>query len=134
MSNYKAEILGELLIVQFKGRPTRYEVILSTQEALVTLSQHRFSRAIVDTRELEILFPMSMNWFRNTWYPKAVESGLKTLAIVVPREFLGDIKVAPKELGQYQPGKEIDMKFFVDMNKARDWVYDNGCHTLSASA
>lgn len=111
----------QYLLVEFKGKPSQFDVIDITEKALKELSENKLSKTIVDTRELGVIFPLSLNWYRNVWYPNAMKSGLKVMAIVVPAAFLGDMKdtclynVHFRRVG-------IKIRFFVNFSQASLWL------------
>lgn len=111
----------QLAIVEIKGRPNIIEIQQELIDAVEFIKDQELELALLDTRKMEVMFTLSLYWYRMRWFPLARESGLKYLAVVLPEIFAekSNLRKLNETGGKLQ---EIRFRFFLDIDQARNWL------------
>jgi hypothetical protein len=91
------------------------------EQSLQLLQEHNCSRLLVDTSSLGVMGFEKKSYIERTWFPKALEIGLKTAAFLVPKDNFGKygMEQANKKAAEEMP---INMRYFHQFEEARLWL------------
>jgi hypothetical protein len=82
---------------------------------------------LVDARKQSVIDQLDQKWSMADWGPRAVASGLKKVAILIPEkvfvlEAINHIRSKGSLLLQEISPVEIETKYFREANEAKDWL------------
>lgn len=89
-------------------------------QGLELLKEKKASRWLADMREQKVLVQADQDWTVQDWTPRAVSTGLKKSAFVIPESALGQLtlKKITSRVGEY----ELKMAYFSSLEEARKWL------------
>jgi hypothetical protein len=108
-------------LLTFKGFLTTKEFIAIADQAHDLRIKHRSNRQLNNIEDMAVLTQEIQTWLGNVWFPKAVETGLKYFAFVIPKNALGmmSMKNANKD-ADHKTG--IEIKYFDNEPEAKQWL------------
>ncbi|MEO0330474.1 MAG: STAS/SEC14 domain-containing protein [Bacteroidota bacterium] len=109
-----------IVINTFPNKISTSDFIAKCNSALEKLAANQCDKLIADTTDLGVMGNEKQEFIQQEWFPKALGSGLKRLAFVVPKDTFGrfGIEKANKEA----EGLPIDMKYFGSRKEAIAWI------------
>ena len=95
----------QAVVVRFEGKPNNDYIQRKVMQLIYYLENQHLHRIIVDTRGLEVMFTLSLQWFRKICYPRAMKAHVQYVALVIPKSFLSIKKlekITAKNIGPVQ--------------------------------
>jgi hypothetical protein len=112
---------SDTAVIRFTGVPGILEIQRIMMDAIELVVRTKINKVLIDTSELEVMFTLSLYWYRKEWYPLANRSGLKYIAVVLPgdfahRQYLEKLNEKESETGS------IQFQFYTDKTEALNWI------------
>jgi hypothetical protein len=100
-------------------------------ECLVRLiKKHRVSKILGDDSDLVSIASIDQHWIAREWMPRAIATGLRTVASIKPRAYFGQTSI--KNILSFVPAG-LAIRSFEGLREARDWlqsVYQPGTYRI----
>jgi hypothetical protein len=87
---------------------------------LALLVKNRSSKWLADLRSLGPVSLEDQKWSNEDWFPRALASGLRTMAVVVPRKVVA--KMSVHTIMSKVDDKNLTTAHFGDLGLARSWL------------
>jgi hypothetical protein len=84
------------------------------------LKEHNTDKKLIDNRQLGMLTPRNREWIQKTWFPLAVEAGLKRMAFIMPNNIFG--KVSTEDANRYAHHTPVEINYFYTPEEAINWL------------
>ncbi len=104
----------------FPNKISTSDFITLCSSALEKLVEHQCDKLIADTTDLGVMGKEKQEFIQQEWFPKAIESGLKKVAFVVPKDAFG--KFGMEKANKEAEGSPINMKYFGSLEEAKEWI------------
>jgi len=79
------------------------------------------SRWLGDTRESPVITPETQRWTNAVWWPRALDSGFRWLALIVPRSTLAQMAIEQSTRWSQQDGRS-ELRYFETREAAKEWL------------
>jgi SpoIIAA-like len=99
------------------ANPTEFKAVL--EAGLAAMKEHGGSRGLSDTRLHKAIQQSDQEWIDRDWFPRAMDAGLKRVAIVVAQSALVQMNI---ERVLKTPGAKLDVEHFATVDAARTWL------------
>lgn len=105
----------------FRGQPTSEQFRESLNAGVDALEKYGGSKWLSDDLENAAVFsPEDQDWADNDWYPRMVNAGWKTWAMVVPREIKARINLI--DIIDKNLDRGIRIEVFSQTDEALQWL------------
>jgi len=105
----------------FRGRPTGKLFREALDAGVETMKKYGSTKWLSDDRENEAVFsPEDNEWADKDWFPRMVEVGWKTWAMVVPKQVEARMNV--KEIIDKIFAEGVRIMVFSDLDDALEWL------------
>lgn len=86
-----------------------------------TIENHSLTNCIINLSDLELYSPDFQELVGNEWFPTVKQKGVRNIAIVIPRDFFGQLAM---ELihNEIDTAKKFQRKYFLTHNEAITWI------------
>lgn len=81
-------------------------------------------KLLYDTRGLKVMAQEVQDWINEVWFPKANALGVSHMAFIMPESLFGKISMEQTNSQKEKIGN-INIKYFGDMNTAKNWLMKN---------
>ena len=115
---YDAEV--PCVIMTWKGYATSREFREANERILGVLAERSVSKLLGDIKEFVLIGADDQHWLSSNWIPRAVEAGLRTVAMVTPVFYFN--RVAVESVGQTLDPDALILQHFDDRDAARQWL------------
>lgn len=115
---YDAEV--PCVIMTWKGYATSREFREANERILGVLSERSASKLLGNIKEFVLIGADDQHWLSSNWIPRAVEAGLRTVAMVTPVFYFN--RVAVESVGQTLDPEALILQHFDDRDAARQWL------------
>ncbi|HET6311945.1 MAG TPA: STAS/SEC14 domain-containing protein [Candidatus Nitrosotalea sp.] len=111
---------AKLVLVEWEGwaDSTEFKELLDAE--IRALQQHRGSRVLADCRQQKVINPADQERANREWLPRALMTGLKRFAVVLPKSGLAEMNIRDA-LGKV-PDIELQVAYFATVEEARAWL------------
>jgi len=113
---YDAEV--PCVIMTWKGYATSREFREANERILGVLSERHATKLLGDIKEFVLIGAEDQRWLSTDWIPRAVEAGLRTVAMITPVFYFN--RVAVESVGQKLD--PVILQYFDTREAARDWL------------
>lgn len=123
MNNTEAYYDSELhaVIWKIKGFVTLNDFIKVSDETHSLRKDNKSNKQLNNISDMKVLSADVQSYIENTYFVKAIESGLKYFAFVVPDNTFGKISMEKVNMGAKEK-YGIDIKYFNSEDKAKEWL------------
>ena len=105
----------------FRGQPTGEHFREALNAGVEVMKKYGGSKWLSDDRENQVIFsPEDQEWADNDWFPRMVQIGWKTWAMVVPQEVKAQINLIDIVDKIYERG--IRVRVFSKLDEALQWL------------
>jgi hypothetical protein len=105
----------------FRGQPTGKQFREALDAGVEMLKKYGGSKWLSDDRENKVVFSAEdQAWADNDWFPRMVEAGWKTWAMIVPHEVKARFNL--KEIVERIFARGIKIMVFTDLDEALEWL------------
>ena len=87
---------------------------------LKLLAEKKAEKWLADTEKLGVFGKADEEWINTDWYPRILNSGLKHMAIIIPKNALA--RIAVNSQMSKVPGTMLEMAYFDNQETARAWL------------
>lgn len=115
---YDNEIKAVVCI--WKGYSNSREFREGTEEYLSFLVQMQASKMLVDLKEMILIGKEDQDWMDNSYLPKAIDEGLKAVAVVQPNYYFN--KVAVESILFKLNMRPVQVNYFKAFDEAKEWL------------
>lgn len=98
--------------------PDEFKAVL--EAGLRALEEHPRSLGLVDCRKQKVVQQADQDWVNRNWFPRALATGLRRLAVIVPTSGLALMNVT--DVLKRAEGAELDVAYFAAADEARAWL------------
>ena len=115
---YDAEV--PCVIMTWRGYATSREFREANERILGVLSERGASKLLGDIKEFVLIGADDQHWLSSNWIPRAVEAGLRTVAMITPVFYFN--RVAVESVGQKLDPEALILQHFDTRDSARGWL------------
>ncbi len=115
---YDAEV--PCVIMTWKGYATSREFREANERILGVLSERAASKLLGDIKEFVLIGADDQHWLTTNWIPRAMEAGLRTVAMITPVFYFN--RVAVESVGQKLDPEALILQHFDNREAARQWL------------
>jgi hypothetical protein len=115
---YDAEV--PCVIMTWKGYATSREFREANERILGVLTERGASKLLGDIKEFVLIGADDQQWLSSNWIPRAVEAGLRTVAMVTPVFYFN--RVAVESVGRTLDPDALILEHFDNRDAARQWL------------
>lgn len=108
------------VVCVWKGYSNSREFREVTEEYLSLLIQNQVSKMLVDLKEMTLIGKEDQDWMDRSYLPKAIEHGLKAVAVVQPDYYFN--KVAVDSILFKLNMRPVQVNYFKTFEEAKDWL------------
>ena len=73
-----------------------------------------------DLRGVKPITPEDQDWYDKTWLPKAINSGIKRAAVILPESVISTM--SSKRFLSKMEDKEFELSYFQSVEEAKEWM------------
>jgi hypothetical protein len=110
----------QILYAEWKGYATSEEFRAALMTGVRAIREHHVVGYVSDARRAKVIAPDDTKWVMTVWLPKAVEAGLKRMAMVTASAGLG--KVIIEEVVRDVDAHGLSMRKFESVATATTWA------------
>lgn len=107
-------------LLSFKGFLTTQQFIDIAEQGHTLRLQYKSNKQLNDIEDMAVLTQDIQKYLKDTWFPKAVQTGLKFFAFVVPKNVLG--KMSMKGANAEADKTGIEIQYFDNLPEAKKWL------------
>lgn len=108
------------VVMVWKGYSTTKEFREGAETMLDMLSHNYAAKVLGDIKDMILISSDDQNWLNNDFLPRAVNKGLRTMALVQPDHYFNRIAV---ETVSFKVDKQkLTIQFFKDIESADSWL------------
>jgi SpoIIAA-like len=116
--DYDAEV--PCVIMTWRGYATTGQFRAANERVLEVLTKHKASKLLGDIKEFVLIGSDDQTWLSADWIPRAVQAGLRKVALTSPAFYFNRVAVA--SVGERLDPDELILKHFDDRDAARAWL------------
>ena len=106
------------VVVEWEGWANTAEFAGLLDAEIAALKAHSGSRMLADCRRQRVLNPADQERAEREWTLRAIEAGLKRLAVVMPES---DVAAAKIQQRLDSAKQAIRIRYFASVDEAREW-------------
>jgi hypothetical protein len=107
-------------MVEWEGWANSTEFASMLDAGVRALKEHGGSRWLADCRLQKVLSPADQDRADREWLPRALATGLKRFAVVLPVSGLAGMNL--KDRLNEVPHAKLDVGYFATVEQAREWL------------
>lgn len=107
-------------LLSFKGFLTTQEFIAIAEQGHTLRKSNNSKKQLNDIEDMAVLTQDIQKYLKEKWFPKAVETGLKYFAFVVPKNVLGKMSMKGANTDADKTG--IEIQYFDNLSEAKKWL------------
>ncbi|MFB9863377.1 STAS/SEC14 domain-containing protein [Rufibacter immobilis] len=111
----------QAVLTTFSGFLKHKEFKAIALESLSLAQQSGFTKILVDTSQTRVIQQQSQKWIDGEWFPKALETGVRHMAFLIPEDIFGKMSVEATNKQIRQSG-QIEIQYFGSLEEARNWL------------
>ncbi len=100
--------------------PTSAEFREVLSKGLEIIQGNKLQRWIGDVRQLGAILDEDQKWSNEVWFPKAIEAGIKRMAVVIADDIFNQLSV--EEIMSKVEAVDLTSHYFSAIEEAREWV------------
>lgn len=116
---HDTEFNGVHVIYEGFLKPEEFKAI--GKEAINTMKTQKLSKVLGDTGQIKVMSQENQEWIQNHWFPNAIQSGLKHIAMIVPNNVFGQTSVTATN-EEAEKNEMVNLRYFIDKNEAIEWL------------
>lgn len=114
------EPASNCVTMEWDGYASSYEFREGTELMLNTLIKHNTSKVIASIKGMTLISQDDQQWMNNTFLPRAINFGMKYVAIIKPDSYFN--KVAVESISYKVDKSKLSIGFFDNLQEAREWL------------
>lgn len=108
------------VIMTWKGYATSREFREGNERILGVLAERRATKLLGDIKDFVLIGADDQHWLSSNWIPRAMEAGLRTVAMITPVFYFN--RVAVENVGQKLDPEALVLQYFDAADTAREWL------------
>ncbi len=104
----------------WKGYATSREFREGNERVLGVLAERGASKLLGDIKDFVLIGAEDQHWLSSNWIPRAMEAGLRTVAMITPVFYFN--RVAVESVGQKLDPEALILQYFDSQDPARHWL------------
>lgn len=104
----------------WKGYATSTQFRDKTEELLAVMAANQAGKFLVDLKEMVLIGKDDQDWMDKSYFPKAIDEGLKSVAVVQPSYYFN--KVAVETIIFKINQQELAVNYFHTFEEAKEWL------------
>jgi hypothetical protein len=108
------------VVMVWQGYATSAEFRAANERVLAAIYAHRVENLLGDVSRFVLIGATDQNWLNDNWIPRAIDAGLRRVALVQPTYYFN--QVAVENVGRRLDANRLQLSYFGDMASARDWL------------
>lgn len=93
-----------------------------SNKAIEVLKENNGSRILVDTSGMKVIPKENQEWIQADWFPRAIQSGLKVMAFITPRNIFGEVSTKATNSTVEEESLPIKLEYFYNKEEAVQWM------------
>lgn len=89
-------------------------------KGLQLVQEKQSTRWLADLRKLGVVAQEDQQWSNENWFPRAINAGLRRMAIVMPENIVS--KWSVEKIMEKVPGTNLTVHYFDNIEKAKQWL------------
>ena len=114
------EPASDCVIMEWDGYSSSHEFRDGTELMLNILIKHNSSKVIANIKGMTLISQDDQQWMNNTFLPRAIQFGMKYVAITKPDSYFN--KVAVESISYKVDKNKLAIGFFDNLPEAREWL------------
>ena len=110
----------QTLTVIWKGFVTLDKIRTGLEKALELYQAKGKGRWLADTSQIMPFSKEAERWMNEDWFPRAIKTGIKKMAVLIPKSTLG--KMSVESLMGKVPGTNLTTAYFDNQEAAKRWL------------
>lgn len=110
----------DFLVAIYIGFLKHEEFVKISNDSLKLMVKYGTSKLLVDTSKLKVMPPENQEWIQESWFPRAMDVGLKKMAFITPENIFGE--VSAKNANEKANQLPLDLAYFSDYLEAETWL------------
>ena len=108
----------------WKGYATSAQFREANERVLHEIQQRRSSKLLSDAKEFVLIGATDQNWLSSNWIPRVLQSGVRKIALVMPRFYFNRVAVdaVTQRLAQNVADDLVSIEYFENHDAARTWL------------
>lgn len=108
------------VVMEWNGYATTAQFREGTELMLNTLIQNKCTKVLADIEDMTIIAMDDQQWLQDSFLPRAIKFGFKTIAIITPTSYFNKVAV---ESVSYKIDKEkLTINFFDSVEQGTKWL------------
>jgi hypothetical protein len=112
--------VAKCALLTFRGFLTTPQFVEIAEQAHILRKQYNSNRQLNDIEDMKVLTQEIQKYLQDTWFPKAVQTGLQYFAFVVPKNVLAVMSMKGANKDADKTG--IEIKYFDNLVEAKNWL------------
>jgi hypothetical protein len=108
------------VIAEWKSWASSAEFTAALDAGLGCLTQHRGSQWLADCAAMKAVKQSDQEWLDQSWFPRALASGLRRMAVVIPTSGLTKMNV--DDMMGRVPAAKLEVAYFATAAEAKEWL------------
>src|SRR4051812_4480030 len=72
------------VVITWQGYATRKALPGANEQIMAVIARHKTSKMLADVKHFVLIGAEDQTWLASDWIPRAIEAGMKTVAMVTP--------------------------------------------------
>ena len=111
------------VVMTWKGYATTPLFRETNERVLACLKDKEATRLLGDIRDFILISAADQDWLNQVWIPRAIEIGLRRVALVQPSYYFN--RVAVDNVTSRTDPNRLTVAYFDDADNARTWLAGN---------
>lgn len=120
---------ADCVIMQWKAFATSEEFRHGLNEGLKLIQQKNSPNWLADLRKMEAIDPEDEQWSNEDWFPRALQAGIKRMALVPSEDIFNSISV--ENIMNSVAGTGLVTHYFKQPDEAKSWLKDEKAALVS---
>lgn len=116
--HYNEEFNGVLM--EWKTFTTSEELKAGLNKGLACINEKKLTKWLADVRELGAISEEDQKWSNEDWFPRALQSGIKRMAVIVSDDIFNQMTV--EEIMLKVKAQDFISQYFDSVDKAKKWL------------
>lgn len=108
------------IVMHWRGYATKAQFRAGNERVLEAIRTHRSDRLLGDIVDFVLIGAEDQRWLNDNWIPRAIEAGLRRVALVQPSFYFNRVAVE-SVMEKLDPAK-LDVGYFSELAAARSWL------------
>jgi hypothetical protein len=108
------------VIVEWKSWASSAEFTAALDAGLGCLTEHGGAQWLADCTAMKAVKQSDQEWLDQSWFPRALASGLRRMAVVIPTSGLTRMNV--DDMMGRVPAAKLEVAYFATVAEAKEWL------------